>query len=138
MTTSDRLSGSLIAFLFVVTAAGGFAAGHVYRPATAPSVNQAAAESSGPAIQAGAYYAVFLTNGQVYFGNLSRNGAYLTLTDVYYLSAGSSAATASSSDLTKLGGEFQGPKDEMDIAQSQVLFYEPLRDDSPVVQRAKR
>jgi hypothetical protein len=90
------------------------------------------------------YQAVFLTNGQVYFGKLHQiGGNYYKLSNVYYLQAtqsndGSSnpqqAATANSGvQLIKLGNEVHGPEDSMVIERSQVLFFENLKNDGKVV-----
>lgn len=95
-----------------------------------------------------AYQAVFLTNGQVYFGRLSDTGSdFLTLSDVYYLRVEQPqplqgtpkkdeppAAGQAQLSLIKLGRELHGPTDTMHIGRSQVLFYEDMRDDSEVVQ----
>ncbi len=99
-----------------------------------------------PALNGNSYYAVFLTNDQVYFGHLTNvDDRYLTLTSIYYLkaadslqansAASSTAATADQSKLTliKLGNEIHGPKDNMQINRQNVLFYEELKDDSQVV-----
>ena len=95
------------------------------------------------------YQAVFLNNGQVYFGKLqSADSEYLKLSDVWYLrasetsSADSSKIQQSSSDSTnatiiKLGNEIHGPKDAMLISKDQVLFYENLKDDGKVVKAIK-
>src|SRR3989338_3914813 len=82
-------------------------------------------------IDAGAYQAVFLTNGQIYFGHLKNiSSDYLILSDVYYVKIDQSGA----GQLVKLGaGEPHGPKDEMIINQDQVLFWENMRFDSQVV-----
>jgi hypothetical protein len=90
------------------------------------------------------FQAVFLTNGQVYFGKLNNlNDKYITLTDIYYLQVqqnqglqGSSSSTSSSSQvsLAKLGNELHGPEDEMYIASGQVLFWENLKDTGKVVE----
>lgn len=94
-----------------------------------------------------AYQAVFLTNGQVYFGKLSDATAdYVSLTDIYYLqvvqpplqgqqSPGQQAPAANSPQisLVKLGNELHGPMDKMYINRSQVLFYEDLKPDGQVV-----
>lgn len=88
-------------------------------------------------IESGRYQAVFLSNGQVYFGKLSMRGDYYVLTDIYYLQSSTDATTGSSdpqdtatSDvkLIKLGTEVHGPEDEMVIAKEQVLFFENLQD----------
>lgn len=77
------------------------------------------------------YQAVFLTNDQIYFGRLKNiNSDYLILSDVYYAKMNESGA----GQLVKLGeGEPHGPRGEMIINQDQVLFWENLNSDSPVV-----
>lgn len=90
------------------------------------------------------YQAVFLTNGQVYFGKLNNpNSEYVTLTDIYYLQqlnqqqlqTGVQAQQQEPKlQLVKLGNELHGPVDMMRINRSQVLFYEDLKQDSKVIQ----
>lgn len=87
------------------------------------------------------YQAVFLTNGQVYFGKLTDAiGPTYTLKNVYYVQSNPQAAgTASPSpapqlSLVQLGGEVHGPEDEMQIVADQVLFWENLKNDSKVVE----
>lgn len=92
------------------------------------------------------YQAVFLSNGQVYFGKVTdANLQTLILENIYYLrSAGnlqtsdvnssSAAPTADNFSLVKLGNELHGPEDKMSINLSQVLFTEDLKDDSKVVE----
>lgn len=77
------------------------------------------------------YQAVFLTNDQIYFGRLKNiNSDYLILSDVYYAKVNEDGA----GQLVKLGaGEPHGPKGEMIINQNQILFWENLTPDSPVV-----
>lgn len=94
------------------------------------------------------FQAVFLTNGQVYFGKLADlNHKYVTITDVYYLQVqqntslqGASSTTTPDSQvsLVKLGSELHGPEDEMYIASNQMLFWENLKDGSKVVQAINR
>lgn len=96
------------------------------------------------------YQAVFLTNGQVYFGKLSGiNGKYATLTDIYYLQVttppglqGSAQQTAAQQqqqqqaklELVKLGKELHGPVDSMKINRDQILFFEDMTEDGQVMQ----
>ena len=92
------------------------------------------------------YQAVFLSNGQVYFGKVTdANQQTLVLENIYYLrSAGnlqtsdannSTAAPATDNfSLVKLGNELHGPEDKMSINLSQVLFIEDLKPDSKVVE----
>lgn len=77
------------------------------------------------AINANDYQAVFLTNGQVYFGHLSTSasGAY-ELRHVYYLSS-----TKSGAKLNKLVNDVYGPKDLIIINRAQILYVENLRPD---------
>ena len=110
------------------------------KPATGGQAAGGAATSSKPSD----YVAVFLTNGQVYFGRLKNpDGDYVTLNDIYYLQVGpqQGSATAASDasttpqqiSLVKLGNELHGPVDEMHISRAQVLFYEQLKSDGQVV-----
>lgn len=94
------------------------------------------------------YSAVFLINGQVYFGKMVKaSGAEIVLNDVYYLQATPEGGGASQEtfdalnqsrfNLVKLGNELHGPTDELFINRDQVIFYEYLRDDSKVVESIK-
>lgn len=86
------------------------------------------------------YQAVFLTNDQIYFGHLKDvESDYPVLEDVYYVqvsetSAGGQAAK-SIGRLVKLGeSEPHRPTNRMVINKDQILFWEDLNADSPVVQ----
>lgn len=86
--------------------------------------------------------AVFLTNGQVYFGKLSSVGSdYVTLKDVYYIQSNPQQSPAPSPgpslSLVQLGNEIHGPEKEMNISRQQIIFWENLRDDSKVTQAIK-
>ncbi len=89
--------------------------------------------------------AVFLTNGQVYFGNIQNiNDKYINLTGIYFLTtqdaqpSNSSNATAannanSSVALQKLGcAQLHYPDDQMIIQRQQVSFWENLNSDGQV------
>lgn len=106
----------------------------------------AAGQSSG-------YQAVFLTNGQVYFGKLSNPDAdYPTLKDIYYLQVttppglqgSNSQANAAQQQqqqqlsLVKLGQELHGPVDSMQINRTQILFYEDMKEDGKVMQAIRQ
>lgn len=94
------------------------------------------------------YQAVFLTNGQVYFGKLSgMTASYATLKDIYYLQVttppiqgqGSQQDQAAAQaqqqlSLVKLGQELHGPVDAMKINRDQILFYEDIKEDGRVMQ----
>lgn len=89
----------------------------------------------------GSYEAVFLSNGQVYFGKVSNLGSSVVkLSDIFYLIQkqplqGQEAQAQQQPEFTliKLGGELHGPKDEMTINRDQILFIEELKKDSKVV-----
>lgn len=94
-------------------------------------------------IDSSKYQAVFLTNGQVYFGKLHRlNGDYYKLNDIFYLQTKAaepsanpqetSANDANEVELIKLGSEIHGPDDEMIMTKEQILFIENLKKDSTV------
>lgn len=85
------------------------------------------------------YSAVFLTNGQVYFGSIvEQQRDTIVLENIYYLQTNTADPTAEVTEanmsLVKLGNELHGPTDEMMINRDHVLFTETLRDDSKVVQ----
>ena len=91
-------------------------------------------------IDSNKYQAVFLTNGQVYFGKMQRlNGDYYKLTDIFYLQTKSTTsssnpqqtATQQTTDvqLIKLGNEIHGPEDTMIMSKEQILFFENLKNE---------
>lgn len=100
----------------------------------------------GAAIDKSKYQAVFLANGQVYFGKLEvTSPEYVKLTSVYYLQTPETKTEDDAKDpqkstseqdmqLIKLGNELHGPEDEMIISRDQVLFYENLKADGKVSQ----
>jgi hypothetical protein len=98
-------------------------------------------------VQTQAYSAVFLTNGQVYFGKMMENNdKEIVLSNVFYIQIKENAAPAevsanalgqASFNLVKLGNELHGPTDELYVSRSQILFYEYLQDDSKVVESIK-
>jgi hypothetical protein len=106
---------------------------------------KAGGSASAPAANVSAYQAVFLTNGQVYFGKLTdADSDYADLKDIYYLQVGpqqgsgpaagqTGAQSAQSISLVKLGNELHGPVDEMHLNRAQILFYEDLKEDGQVV-----
>lgn len=85
--------------------------------------------------------AVFLTNGQTYFGRFvpSIFANYDTLTQIYYLKTEANTPTSptalpqSAVTVVKFGNEVHGPQDVMEIPRGTILFWEDLRDDSGVV-----
>jgi len=86
--------------------------------------------------------AVFLTNGQVYFGKVKDiTSQYVDLQNIYYLNSQQQPDTGGSSEadtqattfsLVKLGCELHGPIDQMLINRDQVSFWENLSDNGKV------
>lgn len=84
--------------------------------------------------------AVFLTNGQVYFGYVKgENSQNVTMRDIYYLQVQQPLQQSDKKtdeqpqvSLVKLGNELHGPTDEMRINRDHVLFIEDMKDDSKV------
>jgi hypothetical protein len=85
--------------------------------------------------------AVFLTNGQVYFGRIAGiNDQVVDLQAIYYLnsqqqpdaSTKSAQTNQTSFSLVKLGCELHGPSDQMVINREQVSFWENLKADGKV------
>lgn len=101
-------------------------------------------KTNGSQIDSGKYQAVFLNNGQVYFGKLK--GFYTDrpyLTDVYYIQAADGTAAdankeqANTQKLIKLGKEIHGPENKLILNKDSVLFVENLTDNSEVVKVIK-
>ena len=84
--------------------------------------------------------AVFLNGGQVYFGKITGlDDKSIRVSDIYYLRVnqqvqpdGSASTSNQAVSLVKLGCELHGPQDSMVINQSQVIFWENLKDDGQV------
>jgi hypothetical protein len=126
MNNNRKMMFGVVAVLVIVLAIIGFVAW-----------KQMSGASS--AIKGGQYQALFLTNGQVYFGKLSNvDDKYVRLTDIYYLQVQQNVQPADSKtqpqvSLAKLGSELHGPEDQMEVNRDQVLFWENLKNDGKVV-----
>ncbi|MFA6106377.1 MAG: hypothetical protein WC745_01745 [Patescibacteria group bacterium] len=99
------------------------------------------------------YQAIFLSNGQVYFGRVADvTPETLLIEDIYYLktvqtlqaSEGGAGETPEKANpesidtenfsLVKLGNEIHGPEDNMSVNLEHVLFVENLKPESKVVE----
>lgn len=89
------------------------------------------------------FYAVFLSNGQVYFGKVTESTNDFTLLEnIYYLQVSNAlqqvppAETEQQPQLTlvKLGNELHGPEDYMKINNSHIVFVEELKNNGKVVE----
>jgi hypothetical protein len=87
------------------------------------------------------YQAVFLTNGQVYFGNIKTIGKdYIQLDNIFYLTQNTqtdksgNVTSNGNYTLVKLGcQQIHDPFDQMIISRDQVSFWENLQDGGKVV-----
>ena len=87
------------------------------------------------------YQAVFLENGQVYFGKISAlNQRFINLQNIFYLNSQSQSSSENKETnktdqftLIKLGCELHGPGDQMIINRDKITFWENLKDDGQVV-----
>lgn len=88
------------------------------------------------------YQAVFLDNGQVFFGKLKNtHGEYLRLENAFYSKAQELPADATAEQkasvnnnvsLIQVGKEVYGPENSLSIRAEQVLFWQNLTKDSKV------
>lgn len=118
------------------------------------SINIFGVQSADDKVTVTDWQAVFLSNGQVYFGKIvKQNDDTLILRNIYYLQVVQQPLQATQTgeavdtqnqqqqnqlSLVKLGNELHGPQDEMHINPSQVLFTEQLKSDSKVVDAINR
>jgi hypothetical protein len=86
------------------------------------------------------WQAIFLDNGQTYFGQVNtENDDSVIIKNVYYLVGMTNPQQVAEADknkdfaLIKLGSEVHGPFDEMRINREHILFVEDLRGDSKIV-----
>jgi hypothetical protein len=127
----------LVLLLIVLTVAG----------LIAVNIDQPDSQTDEKSVNTSEFQALFLTNGQVYFGKLSNvDGRYVTLTNIFYLQVqqtatgqqsvqpASTTTNQSQVSLAKLGNELHGPEDKMLVSKDQVLFWENLKSTSKVVE----
>jgi hypothetical protein len=87
------------------------------------------------------YQAVFLSNGQTYFGRYyDRIGAYAKIEDIYYLqqTQGADPDAPADTKLVRRGKELHAPSARMLVPKSSILFVEDLADSSPIGQFMKQ
>ena len=91
-----------------------------------------------PSFGAARYQAVFLSNGQTYFGRLvDRIGPYVKVENAYYIQQATPSEDpqqAPESRLIRRGNELHRPLPFVLIPRTAILFVEDLRPDSPVGQ----
>lgn len=139
---SSRIIWTILVVLIILIVGGGalFAAKKFWHKAPATSE----------------YQAVFLSNGQVYFGKLDFQRGWVVLKDIYYLQVTESLQPASGNNnttptsanpqqannqkvqLVKLGSELHGPENTMYLSKDQILFWENMKSDSKVLQSIRQ
>ncbi len=130
----NRVLTVLAVLLLTALAVGGALAAHKFlNPSEASMVDKKR------------YQAVFLSNGQVYFGKVAGlNNRYIDLQDIYYLNVAnqsvqpSQQASQQNVSLVKLGCELHSPQDRMVIYRDQVTFWENLKDEGQVATAIKQ
>lgn len=94
-------------------------------------------DSLASAINSSEYQAVFLTNGQVYFGKMTAPGGdYYYLRNVYYLT--SPPGQKGGRTLAKLTNDVHGPEDLVVINRSQIIYMENLNPNGKAAQIMNR
>ncbi len=88
-----------------------------------------------PSFGGAKYQAVFLANGQTYFGRYyDRLGPYAKIEGVYYIqqAQGQDPDKPPESRIVRRGSELHGPLDRVLITKTAILFVEDLQDTSAV------
>lgn len=94
-----------------------------------------------PSSKEASWHAVFLTNGQMYFGNIvKQNSNLVVLRNVYYLQVKQPAPAEEGKEqpqpqvsLVGISDEIHSPESEMEITRAHILFVEKLKKDSQIV-----
>ena len=90
------------------------------------------------------WQAIFLSNEQVYFGQVvSENNDSVIIQNIYYLQDQISLHQGADQlpkdfPLVKLGNEVHGPYDEMRINRQHIIFVEDLRQDGKIMQAIQK
>lgn len=88
-----------------------------------------------PASGRSEYQAVFLANGQTYFGRYyDRIGSYAKVEDAYYLQQTPAADPSQPAEtrLVRRGSELHAPESRMLVPKTAILFVEDLKDSSSI------
>ena len=122
---------SIILLLAIIIGSGYLFFHNKKNPGGRTAVNQ---ENSG-------WYSVKLSNGEVYYGQIADLGADpVVIENVYYnydqLSAdagGGEKPDSGNLRLVKRGQEIHGPDGSLSVVRSQVVYMEPMKEDSKVL-----
>ncbi len=88
---------------------------------------------------AGQWYALKLVNGEIYYGQVEDTAADPVIVNNVYYNYDQQQGNKEPSEignlrLVKRGQETHGPAGSMDIVRAQILYLEPLKDDSKVLE----
>jgi len=90
-----------------------------------------------PSFGAARYQAVFLSNGQTYFGHfVDRLGPFAKIENAFYIQQTPAANEneAATSKIVRRGNEFHQPEPFVLLPKTAIVFVEDLRADSSVAQ----
>jgi hypothetical protein len=93
------------------------------------------------AVDTDRWQAVFLSNGQVYFGHLTvASDEFYELREAFFIQESPSAEEGQppTREIRALSSEFHQPENRMLIRKDEVLFVENLRPDSDVAEAIER
>jgi len=107
------------------------------------AITHVTSSNEGKFVDTSKYQAVFLNNGQVYFGNITNlSTQYVRMANIYYLTQGTTSGSNTASNnysLVKLGcQQIHDPYDSMIISRDQITFWENLQDNGKVVSSIKQ
>lgn len=89
-----------------------------------------------PSVGRQTYQAVFLANGQTFFGRYyDRIGPHVKIVSAYYIQQAADPNDRTKppeSRIVRRGGELHAPRSEMLVPKTSVLFVEDLSDASPI------
>ena len=94
-----------------------------------------------PSLGRAQYQAVFLTNGQIYFGRYyDRLGAFAKIEDVYYFqdATGTDQDASQETRIVRRGHELHDPATRMLVPKTAILFVEDLSEASAIAQFMRR
>jgi hypothetical protein len=94
-----------------------------------------------PSVGGARYQAVFLSNGQTYFGHyVDRLGPYAKIENAFYIqqTPAPNENEAPTSKIVRRGNEFHNPEPFVLLPKTAILFVEDLRADSSVAQFMER
>ena len=91
-----------------------------------------------PSLGRQTYQAVFLSNGQTYFGRFyDRIGPYVKIVDPFYIQQTADPndpSAAPRSRVVRRGAELHAPQNQMLVPRTSLLFVEDLAPGSPISQ----